>query len=192
MTFRQILAQYSPVDCKNKLNKLLAAVERNFGVFSADMELDIRSIISVQEVVDYFDRIIHEDHPKLEYDKPNKNDQPSSSPNRQIPEGLLLEREEKRFRKLRKNEKKKKGKKNSLSPVIMRVDEHGSDTSLKHPVHHSKTDKMLKALAKSERDYSKPTLESQVSKSRKAEGKDRPKQWLKIVSVPMGGQNKKY
>lgn len=193
MTFRQIIAQYSPVDCKNKLNKLLAEVERNFGVFSADMELDIRSIISVQEVVDYFDRIIHEDHPKLEYDKPNQNDKPNQSPDRQVPEGLLLDdREEKRLKKQKKREKKKKGKKNSLSPLTMRVDDHGSDTSLKHPVHHSQTDKMLKALAKSERDYSKPTLESQVSKSRKAEGKDRPKQWLKIVSVPMGGQNKKY
>ena len=46
MTFRQIVAQYSPVDCKNKLNDLLAAVERNFGVFSPDMELDIKASIS--------------------------------------------------------------------------------------------------------------------------------------------------
>ena len=45
MTFRQIIAQYSPIICKNQLNSLLAAVERNFGVFSPDMELDIRSII---------------------------------------------------------------------------------------------------------------------------------------------------
>lgn len=69
MTFRQIIAQYSPVDSKNKLNSLLAAVERNFGVFSPDMELDIRSIIKDNDVEEYFDRIIHEDHPKLEYDK---------------------------------------------------------------------------------------------------------------------------
>jgi hypothetical protein len=68
MNFRQILAKYSQIDCKNKLNDLLAEVERSFGVFSRDMELDIRSIISVPEVVDYFDRIIHEQHPQLEYD----------------------------------------------------------------------------------------------------------------------------
>ena len=69
MTFRQIIAQYSPIICKNQLNSLLAAVERNFGVFSPDMELDIRSIIKDNDVEEYFDRIIHEDHPKLEYDK---------------------------------------------------------------------------------------------------------------------------
>ena len=59
MTFRQIIAQFSPVDCKNKLNDLLAMVERNFGVFSPDMELDIRAIISKDEIINYFDRIIH-------------------------------------------------------------------------------------------------------------------------------------
>ena len=62
MTFRQIIAQYSPIICKNQLNSLLAAVERNFGVFSPDMELDIRSIIKDNDVEEYFDRIIHEDH----------------------------------------------------------------------------------------------------------------------------------
>ena len=55
MTFRQILAQFSPVDSKNKLNDLLAMVERNFGVFSQDMELDIRATISKEEIKDYFD-----------------------------------------------------------------------------------------------------------------------------------------
>ena len=52
MNFRQILTKYVPVDCKNKLNKLLAEVERNFGVFSRDMELDIRATISSPVVLD--------------------------------------------------------------------------------------------------------------------------------------------
>jgi hypothetical protein len=69
MTFRQIIAQFSPVDSKNKLNDMLAMVERNFGVFSQDMELDIRTTISKDDIKDYFDRIIHEAHPKLEYDQ---------------------------------------------------------------------------------------------------------------------------
>ena len=67
MNFRQIISQFTPVDCKNKLNDLLASVERNFGVFSPDMELDIRSIISKDEVIEYFDRIIHESNPVIEY-----------------------------------------------------------------------------------------------------------------------------
>ena len=101
MNFRQILANYNPIDCKNKLNKLLAEVERNFGVFSPDMELDIRSIISIPEVVDYFDRIIHESHPVLEHDKEKLS--PTSQRNGN---------EEK---KKRKNDAKKKAKKNPLS-----------------------------------------------------------------------------
>ena len=52
MTFRQIIAQFSPVDSKNKLNDLLAMVERNFGVFSPDMELDIRATISKDDIKD--------------------------------------------------------------------------------------------------------------------------------------------
>ena len=68
MAFKQVLAKYIPIDSKNKLNKLLADVERNFGVFSRDMELDIRVSITSPVVLDYFDRIIHEEHPKLEHD----------------------------------------------------------------------------------------------------------------------------
>lgn len=68
MNFKQILLKHNPIDSKNKLNKLLAEVERNFGVFSRDMELDIRSSISSSVVLDYFDRIIHEEHPRLEHD----------------------------------------------------------------------------------------------------------------------------
>ena len=69
MNFRQILVKYNPIDCKNKLNKLLAEVERNFGVFSMDMELDILAGITKDEVKDYFARIIHDPHPKLEHDQ---------------------------------------------------------------------------------------------------------------------------
>ena len=186
MTFRQIIAQYSPVDCKNKLNDLLAAVERNFGVFSPDMELDIRSIISIPEVVEYFERIIHESHPILEYD------QIKSAPKGQ----KKLKNEDEDARKLekkkRKKEARKKAKKTPPSPVTMDKDDYGKSKSSNRPVHLSRTDRMLRELAKNGRDYSKPTLESQISRSRQAEGKEKPKQWLKIVSVPMGGQNKKY
>lgn len=76
MTFKEILVKFNPITSKNQLNSILALTERNFGVFSPDMELDIRSIIKDIEVEEYFDRIIHEEHPKLEYDK--KRDIPTS------------------------------------------------------------------------------------------------------------------
>lgn len=76
MTFKEILVKFNPITSKNQLNSILALTERNFGVFSPDMELDIRSIIKNIEVEEYFDRIIHEEHPKLEYDK--KRDIPAS------------------------------------------------------------------------------------------------------------------
>ena len=190
MTFRQIIAQFSPVDCKNKLNDLLAMVERNFGVFSPDMELDIRAIISKDEIINYFDRIIHEAHPMLEHD------QVQPSPKSQKQKGSKLKEEEIAARKLEKKQRKKDAKKitkrNQLSPITMDKDDYGKAKDSKRPVHLSKTDKMLQELAKNGRDYSKPTLESQISRARIAEGKDRQKPWLKIVSVPMGGQNKKY
>ena len=190
MTFRQIIAQFSPVDCKNKLNDLLAMVERNFGVFSPDMELDIRAIISKDEIIDYFDRIIHEAHPMLEHD------QVQPSPKSQKTKGSKLTEEEIAARKLekkrRKKEAKKLAKKNPLSPVTMDKDDYGKAKAAKRPIRLSRTDKMLQELAKNGRDYSKPTLESQISRARIAEGKDRQKPGLKIVSVPMGGQNKKY
>ena len=190
MNFRQIIAQYSPVDCKNKLNKLLAMVERNFGVFSPDMELDIRAIISNDEIKEYFDRIIHEAHPKLEHD------QVQPLPKSQKIKGSIVSEEEKVARKSgkkqRKKEAKKISKKNPLSPVTMDKDNYGMTKAPKRPVRLSKTDKMLRDLPKNGRDYSKPTLESQISRARIAEGKDRQKPWVKTVSVPMGGQNKKY
>ena len=74
----------------------------------------------------------------------------------------------------------------------MEKDDYGNTKASNRSVRLSKTDKILQELAKNRRDYSKPTLESQISRARIAEGKDRQKPWLKIVSVPMGGQNKKY
>ena len=74
----------------------------------------------------------------------------------------------------------------------MDKDDYGKSPEHYQPVRLSKTDKMLRELAKNGRDYSKPTLESQVSRAWNADGKDRQKQWLKIVSIPMGGQNKKH
>ena len=74
MIFKQIIIKYNPIDSKNKLNKLLAEVERHFGVFSRDMELDIRTSITSSVVLDYFDRIIHEEHPRLEHDDEKKKD----------------------------------------------------------------------------------------------------------------------
>ena len=49
----------------------------------------------------------------------------------------------------------------------------------------------LKSLLKNGRDYSKPTLNEQLTAARESLGKKKPKAWLKIVSVPMGGMKKK-
>ena len=49
----------------------------------------------------------------------------------------------------------------------------------------------LKSLLKNGRDYSKPTLNEQVTAARESLGKKKPISWLKIVSVPMGGMRKK-
>lgn len=52
-------------------------------------------------------------------------------------------------------------------------------------------DRRLKSLAKNGRDYSKPTLNELIEEARRSNGKEKPKAWMKIVSVPMGGMNKK-
>ena len=49
----------------------------------------------------------------------------------------------------------------------------------------------LKSLVKNGRDYSKPTLNEQITAARESLGKKKPKAWLNIVSVPMGGMRKK-
>jgi hypothetical protein len=52
-------------------------------------------------------------------------------------------------------------------------------------------DSKLKSLLKNGRDYSKPTLNEQVNAARESLGRKKPKSWVKIISVPMGG-GKKY
>ncbi len=51
-------------------------------------------------------------------------------------------------------------------------------------------DRRLKSLAKNGRDYSKPTLNEIVEEARRSNGKEKPKTWMKIVHVPMGGMSK--
>ena len=41
------------------------------------------------------------------------------------------------------------------------------------------------------RDYSKPALSDLVNKARESNGTKKPKPWIKIITVPMGGMNKK-
>lgn len=49
----------------------------------------------------------------------------------------------------------------------------------------------LRSLAKSERDYSKPTLNEIVEEARRSNKRKKPQEWVRIVSVPMGGMNKR-
>lgn len=49
----------------------------------------------------------------------------------------------------------------------------------------------LKSLAKSVRDYSKPTLGEVVQKARESLNEAKPSNWIKIISTPMGGMRKK-
>lgn len=48
----------------------------------------------------------------------------------------------------------------------------------------------LKSLAKSVRDYSKPTLNEVVEKARESLNKAKPSKWVKIIPTPMGGMKK--
>ncbi len=41
------------------------------------------------------------------------------------------------------------------------------------------------------RDYSKPSLSDLINEARASNGTKKPQQWMKIVSVPMGGMNKR-
>lgn len=50
--------------------------------------------------------------------------------------------------------------------------------------------KGLRNLAKNGRDYSKPTLNEQLTAARESLSRKKPKVWMKIVSVPMGGMKK--
>ena len=42
------------------------------------------------------------------------------------------------------------------------------------------------------RDYSKPALSDLVNEARASNGTKKPRQWIKLISVPMGGMNKRY
>ena len=48
----------------------------------------------------------------------------------------------------------------------------------------------LRSLAKSVRDYSKPTLNEIVEKARESLNKAKPSKWVKIIPTPMGGMRK--
>ena len=61
----------------------------------------------------------------------------------------------------------------------------------KRTFYSSVSDSKLKSLVKNGRDYSKPTLNEQLTAARESLGKKKPKTWMKIVSVPMGRMNKK-
>ncbi len=41
------------------------------------------------------------------------------------------------------------------------------------------------------RDYSKPALSDLINEARTSNGTKKPQQWMKIVSVPMGGMNRR-
>ncbi len=173
MTFRQILAQYNPVKNKDSLNGLLAMIEKNFGVFSPDMELDIKSIIVNEKVLDYFNRIIHEAHPVLEHDKkkPAKN---------------VLKTKEKKSPKT-SNKKAISSKELSFS--------HDMDTRIEKGKSRGKwdlPDYVLRRLVKNGRDYSKESIASQAKNIRLSEREKFEANRVRMISVPMGGQNKKY
>lgn len=150
-------------------------VERYFGVFSRDMELDIRAVISSQEVVDYFDRIIHEEQPKLEYDKAGTPKKTQNANDTEV-----------------KNPKKKKKKKWNVNEELLYSHEiarskekNGDDNTLE-------SSRALSKLAKSERDYSKETWASRVKKIKLSDKEKWKANKVHIISIPMGGQNKKY
>ena len=172
MNFRQILLNHNPIDSKNKLNNLLAEVERNFGVFSPDMELDIRAVISKNEVKEYFDRIIHDPHPKLEHD------QVATSPNIQESK-----------QRTHKSKQRKKGLKKSTLEL---EDERRAN----------KTKEELIAANRSRVGSYHPNpvfkTSTSIAKARRKieeekEMKERMKGYrISIISIPMGGQNKKH
>ena len=62
--------------------------------------------------------------------------------------------------------------------------------SQKRTFYSSVPDRKLKGLVKNGRDYSKPTLNELVEEARRSNGQKKPKAWMKIVSVPIGGQKK--
>ena len=66
------------------------------------------------------------------------------------------------------------------------------------PRHRKKTDsdqkkkRRIPDIFKKKGEVLKPRLSELVEQARASEGTKKPEQWVKIVYVPMGGQNKKY
>jgi hypothetical protein len=184
MTFRELIVRFNPIQNKNSLNDLLALVERNFGVFSRDMELDIRAIIVNEEVKSYFDRIIHEDHPQLEYDKEKQTKKKVSD----TPDDIERKKKKKAEKKRRKEERKK-----GVNPELTLAQEQSKHSQKGNT--RSKwdfPDYVLRRLVKNGRDYSKETIASQVRDTKLSDREKWEANRVHIISVPMGGQNKKY
>ncbi len=184
MTFKQILAQFNPVQTKNDLNDLLAMIERNFGVFSPDMELDIKAVISSADVTDYFSRIIHEAHPKLEYDKPNAT---KGKKKKELSAEEIQRKKEKK--KKRKEQKKQSG---VTLELTMPQDMVKPTTKVQTRAKWDLPNYVLRRLVKNGRDYSKKTVASQVREIQLSEHEKWLADRVHFISVPMGGQNKKH
>ena len=93
-----------------------------------------------------------------------------------------------------------KGTAKELKRIESLINEHSvemknkKDTKTKDrkvSFYSSVPDRRLKSLAKNGRDYSKPTLNELIEEARRSNGKEKPKTWMKIVSVPMSGMSKK-
>ena len=61
----------------------------------------------------------------------------------------------------------------------------------KKTFYSTEPDRRLKSLVKNGRDYSKPTLNEIIEEARRSHNTKKPQTWMKIVSVPMGGMNKR-
>ncbi|MBQ8713173.1 MAG: hypothetical protein IJ551_10210 [Prevotella sp.] len=57
---------------------------------------------------------------------------------------------------------------------------------------NNKHERKKNDIFKRDGDSHKPSLGDLLEQSRASLGKKKPQQWVSIVSVPMGGQNKKY
>ena len=193
MNFRQIIATYSPIKSKNELNKVLALVERNFGVFSPDMELDIRSVIVGDDILNYFDRIIHDPNPHLEYDKPK-------SLSKQNNTAKNIEK------KRRENGKKKEkmagvllSKGVSYNPFRNRIDnkllQSSAFTPLTREEAKAKKEKNEVNIKPSSEDKDKSSF-AWLNKARKEIKKkkelEKKKSHVSIIYTPMGGMNKRH
>lgn len=193
MNFRQIIAAYSPIKSKNELNKVLALVERNFGVFSLDMELDIRSVIVGEEVLNYFDRIIHDPNPHLEHDNPNSFSNPKLT---------AKETEEKRKKKAKKKEKKERllysndiSKKMLRNRNINKMIQCSSSTPLSKEEAEDRKKKQEVPITPSSNDKDKSSyawLNKAKNEIKKRKELEQKKSHVSIIYTPMGGMNKRH